>query len=159
LEKKGYIILGIDPGSIKTGFGLINVSGNCYTHIENGLIAPPKGMEFKERVAYIFRGVCETIEEFKPDYLSLEDIFISKNAQSALKLGHIRGAVMSASVVHGIPVFEYSPTRVKQSITGNGRAEKFQIQEMVKLLLKLKEIPQEDAADALAVAITHAFSV
>ncbi|HNW15548.1 MAG TPA: crossover junction endodeoxyribonuclease RuvC [bacterium] len=159
MEKKGYIILGIDPGSIKTGFGLINVSGNCYTHIENGLIAPPKGMEFKERVAYIFRGVCETIEEFKPDYLSLEDIFISKNAQSALKLGHIRGAVMSASVVHGIPVFEYSPTRVKQSITGNGRAEKFQIQEMVKLLLKLKEIPQEDAADALAVAITHAFSV
>jgi len=159
LEKKGYIILGIDPGSIKTGFGLINVSGNCYTHIENGLIAPPKGMEFKERVAYIFRGVCETIEEFKPDYLSLEDIFISKNAQSALKLGHIRGAVMSASVVHGIPVFEYSPTRVKQSITGNGRVEKFQIQEMVKLLLKLKEIPQEDAADALAVAITHAFSV
>ncbi|HQJ61462.1 MAG TPA: crossover junction endodeoxyribonuclease RuvC, partial [bacterium] len=117
------------------------------------------GMEFKERVAYIFRGVCETIEEFKPDYLSLEDIFISKNAQSALKLGHIRGAVMSASVVHGVPVFEYSPTRVKQSITGNGRAEKFQIQEMVKLLLKLKEIPQEDAADALAVAITHAFSV
>lgn len=159
MEKKGYIILGIDPGSIKTGFGLINVSGNCYTHIENGLIAPPKGMEFKERVAYIFRGVTETIEEFKPDYLSLEDIFISKNAQSALKLGHIRGAVMSAAVVHGVPVFEYSPTRVKQSITGNGRAEKFQIQEMVKLLLKLKEIPQEDAADALAVAITHAFSV
>jgi crossover junction endodeoxyribonuclease RuvC len=159
LEKKGYIILGIDPGSIKTGFGLINVSGNSYTHIENGLIAPPKGMEFKERVAYIFRGVTETIEEFKPDYLSLEDIFISKNAQSALKLGHIRGAVMSAAVVHGVPVFEYSPTRVKQSITGNGRAEKFQIQEMVKLLLKLKEIPQEDAADALAVAITHAFSV
>lgn len=159
MEKKGYIILGIDPGSIKTGFGLINVSGNSYTHIENGLIAPPKGMEFKERVAYIFRGVCETIEEFKPDYLSLEDIFISKNAQSALKLGHIRGAVMSAAVIHGIPVFEYSPTRVKQSITGNGRAEKFQIQEMVKLLLKLKEIPQEDAADALAVAITHAFSV
>ncbi|HSW59631.1 MAG TPA: crossover junction endodeoxyribonuclease RuvC [bacterium] len=159
MEKKGYIILGIDPGSIKTGFGLINVSGNSYTHIENGLIAPPKGMEFKERVAYIFRGVTETIEEFKPDYLSLEDIFISKNAQSALKLGHIRGAVMSAAVVHGVPVFEYSPTRVKQSITGNGRAEKFQIQEMVKLLLKLKEIPQEDAADALAVAITHAFSV
>jgi crossover junction endodeoxyribonuclease RuvC len=159
LANSGFKILGIDPGSIRTGFGVINVCGNTYTHIENGLIAPPKGMEFKERVAFIFRGVSETIEEFKPDYLSLEDIFISVNAQSALKLGHIRGAVISASVVHGVPVFEYSPTRVKQSITGSGRAEKFQIQEMVKILLKLKEVPQEDAADALAVAITHAFSV
>jgi len=159
LANSGFKILGIDPGSIRTGFGVINVCGNTYTHIENGLIAPPKGMEFKERVAFIFRGVSETIEEFRPDYLSLEDIFISVNAQSALKLGHIRGAVISASVVHGVPVFEYSPTRVKQSITGNGRAEKFQIQEMVKILLKLKEVPQEDAADALAVAITHAFSV
>jgi len=159
LEKKGFTILGIDPGSIRTGFGLINVSGNTYTHIENGLIAPPKGMEFKERVAFIFRGITETIDEFKPDNLAIEDIFIAKNAQSALKLGHIRGAVISASVIHGVPVFEYSPTRVKQSITGNGRAEKFQIQEMVKLLLKLKEVPQEDASDALAVALTHAFSV
>lgn len=159
MANSGFKILGIDPGSIRTGFGVINVCGNTYTHIENGLIAPPKGMEFKERVAFIFRGVSETIEEFKPDYLSLEDIFISVNAQSALKLGHIRGAVISASVVHGVPVFEYSPTRVKQSITGSGRAEKFQIQEMVKILLKLKEVPQEDAADALAVAITHAFSV
>jgi crossover junction endodeoxyribonuclease RuvC len=159
LANSGFKILGIDPGSIRTGFGVINVCGNTYTHIENGLIAPPKGMEFKERVAFIFRGVSETIEEFRPDYLSLEDIFISVNAQSALKLGHIRGAVISASVVHGVPVFEYSPTRVKQSITGSGRAEKFQIQEMVKILLKLKEVPQEDAADALAVAITHAFSV
>lgn len=159
MEKKGFTILGIDPGSIRTGFGLINVSGNTYTHIENGLIAPPKGMEFKERVAFIFRGITETIDEFKPDNLAIEDIFIAKNAQSALKLGHIRGAVISASVIHGVPVFEYSPTRVKQSITGNGRAEKFQIQEMVKLLLKLKEVPQEDASDALAVALTHAFSV
>lgn len=159
MANSGFKILGIDPGSIRTGFGVINVCGNTYTHIENGLIAPPKGMEFKERVAFIFRGVSETIEEFKPDYLSLEDIFISVNAQSALKLGHIRGAVISASVIHGVPVFEYSPTRVKQSITGSGRAEKFQIQEMVKILLKLKEVPQEDAADALAVAITHAFSV
>ncbi|MGI6394455.1 MAG: crossover junction endodeoxyribonuclease RuvC [bacterium] len=159
MGKQGYIILGIDPGSIKTGFGLINVSGSNYTHIENGLVAPPKGMEFKERVAYIFRGVSETIEEFKPNYLALEDIFISVNAQSALKLGHIRGAVISAAVVHGVPVFEYSPTRVKQSVTGSGRAEKFQVQEMVRMLLKLKEVPQEDAADALAVAITHAFSV
>lgn len=159
MKNDGFIILGIDPGSIKTGYGAINVISNTYRHIDNGLIMPPKGMEFKERVAFIFRGVCDTIQEFKPDYLALEDIFISINAQSALKLGHIRGAVISASVLNGIPVSEYSPTRVKQSVTGSGRAEKFQVQEMVKILLKLKEVPQEDAADALAVAITHAFSV
>lgn len=159
MKNNGFIILGIDPGSIKTGYGALNVISNTFKHIDNGLIAPPKGMEFKERVAFIFKGVCDNIEEFKPDYLALEDIFISVNAQSALKLGHVRGAIICAAAVHGIPVFEYSPTRVKQSITGNGRAEKFQIQEMVRILLKLKEVPQEDAADALAVAITHAFSV
>ena len=159
MKNDGFIILGIDPGSIKTGYGAINVISNTFRHIDNGLIMPPKGMEFKERVAFIFKGVCDVIQEFKPDYLALEDIFISVNAQSALKLGHIRGAVISASVVHGIPVSEYSPTRVKQSVTGSGRAEKFQVQEMVKMLLKLREVPQEDAADALAVAITHAFSV
>jgi crossover junction endodeoxyribonuclease RuvC len=159
LKNDGFIILGIDPGSIKTGYGIINVVSNTYKHIDNGLIMPPKGMEFKERVAFIFQGVCDTIKEFKPDYLAVEDIFISINAQSALKLGHVRGAVICAAIVNGIPVFEYTPTRVKQSVTGSGRAEKFQIQEMVRILLKLKEIPQEDAADALAVAITHAFSV
>lgn len=159
MTNKGFIILGIDPGSIKTGYGLINVFGNSFTHIDNGIIAPPKGMDFKDRVAFIFRGVVETIEEFKPSYLSLEDIFVSVNAQSALKLGHIRGAVMCAAAINGVPVFEYSPTRVKQSVTGSGRAQKFQIQEMVRVLLKLKEVPQEDAADALAVAITQAFSV
>lgn len=159
MKNDGFIILGIDPGSIKTGYGIIKVVSNTYKHIDNGLIMPPKGMEFKERVAFIFQGVCDTIKEFKPDYLAVEDIFISINAQSALKLGHVRGAVICAAIVNGIPVFEYTPTRVKQSVTGSGRAEKFQIQEMVRILLKLKEIPQEDAADALAVAITHAFSV
>lgn len=159
MNKKGYIILGIDPGSIKTGFGLINSVSNTMEHIDNGLIAPPKDMPFKDRVAYIFKELVETVKEYKPDCIALEDIFISKNAQSALKLGHVRGAVMSAAVINGLPLFEYSPTRVKQSVTGGGRAHKHQIQEMVRILLKLREIPQEDAADALAVAITHAFTV
>ena len=151
--------MGVDPGSIKTGFGLINVISNKYLHIENGLVAPPKKMVFKERVAFIFKGICDVIEEFKPDFIAIEDIFMSKNAQSALKLGHVRGAIMAAAVVHGVPISEYTATRVKQSVAGTGRAQKFQVQEMVKILLKLKEIPQEDAADALAVALTHAFSV
>ena len=160
MNKKGYTILGIDPGSIKTGFGLIKAhSNNVIEHIDNGLIAPPKDMPFKDRVAFIFNGVAETVKEFQPDCIALEDIFMSVNAQSALKLGHIRGAVMSAAVLNGIPLFEYSPTRVKQSVTGQGRAQKNQIQEMVRILLKLREVPQEDAADALAVALTHAFTV
>jgi crossover junction endodeoxyribonuclease RuvC len=159
LNKRSYTILGIDPGSIKTGFGAIKAISGTMEHLDNGLIAPPKDMPFKERVAYIFSEVVQTVKEFQPDCIALEDIFIAKNAQSALKLGHVRGAVMSAAVLNGIPLFEYSPTRVKQSITGSGRAQKHQIQEMVRILLKLREIPQEDAADALAVAITHAFTV
>lgn len=151
--------MGVDPGSIRTGFGLLNVISNRYIHIDNGIVAPPKDMVFKDRVAFIFKGVCEVIEEHKPDYVAIEDIFMSKNAQSALKLGHVRGAIMSAAVIHGVPIFEYTPTRVKQSVAGSGRAQKHQIQEMVRILLKLKEVPQEDAADALAVALTHAFSV
>lgn len=151
--------MGVDPGSIRTGFGLINVISNRYIHIDNGIVSPPKDMVFKDRVAFIFKGICEVIEDHKPDYVAIEDIFMSKNAQSALKLGHVRGAIMSAAVIHGVPIFEYTPTRVKQSVAGSGRAQKHQIQEMVRILLKLKEVPQEDAADALAVALTHAFSV
>lgn len=153
-----YTILGIDPGSIKTGYGIIRKSGNILTHIENGIIAPPKDMEFKDRVAFIFKGVFDVIEVYKPDYIGLEDIFVSINAKSALKLGHIRGAVMSAAALKGIPLYEYTPTRVKQSVAGSGRAEKYQIQHMVRAILKLKELAQEDASDALAVAITHSFS-
>ena len=159
MKTKGYTIMGIDPGSIRTGFGIIKALSGTMEHIDNGLIAPPKDMPFKDRVTYIFSEVAQRVKEFYPDCIALEDIFISKNAQSALKLGHVRGAVMSAAVLNGIPLFEYSPTRVKQSITGRGRAEKYQIQEMVRILLKLREVPQEDAADALAVAITHAFTV
>ncbi len=151
--------MGVDPGSIKTGFGLINVISNKFEHIENGLVAPPKDMIFRERVAFIFNGIRDVINEYHPDFIAIEDIFMSKNAQSALKLGHVRGAIMSAAIINGVPISEYTATRVKQSVAGSGRAQKFQVQEMVKILLKLKEVPQEDAADALAVAITHAFSV
>ena len=94
-----------------------------------------------------------------PDTVALEDIFVAKNANSALKLGHVRGAVMSAAVLKNCPLFEYTPTRVKKSVAGNGRADKVQIQHMVKIMLKLRELAQEDASDALAIAITHAFAV
>ncbi len=157
--KNEFIILGIDPGSIRTGFGLIKISGREIHHIENGIIAPPPKEVFKNRVAYIFSGITDVIKEFSPNYISLEDIFIAKNAQSALKLGHIRGAAMSAAFINNIPLWEFSPTHIKQAITGKGRATKSQVQFMVKALLGLKEFPQEDAADALAAAITLSFSV
>ena len=99
--------MGVDPGSIKTGFGLINVISNKFEHIDNGLVAPPKNMIFRERVAYIFNGIRDVINEYRPDYIAIEDIFMSKNAQSALKLGHVRGAIMSAAIIQGVPIFEY----------------------------------------------------
>jgi len=157
--RKSFSIIGIDPGSIKTGYGIINIEGNKFSHVENGLIVPDKGMEFKERVAYIFKGLNEIIEEFKPDLMAIEDIFMSKNANSALKLGHIRGVAMAAAALSNITVYEYTPTQVKKSVAGSGRAQKVQIQHMVKTMLGLRELPYEDAADALAVAITHSFSI
>ncbi len=151
------IILGIDPGSIKTGYGLINVRGNSIVHIDNGLIIPPKNISFPERISYIFKGICKIMEEFSPTALSMENIFVGKNADSALKLGHVRGAAMAAATIADIAIFEYSPTQVKKSVTGNGRATKDQIQIMIKTMMALREVPYEDAADALAAAVTHAF--
>lgn len=155
----GPIILGIDPGSIKTGWGVIRKEGQRLIHIDNGLIMPPAGMSFRDRIAFIFTGVVGVIEQFPPYCLSLEEIFMAKNAQSALKLGHVRGAVMAAACLRNVPVVEYTASRVKQSVTGNGRADKYQVQQMVKVILGLREIAQEDASDALASAITHAFAV
>jgi len=159
LSKNPLIILGIDPGSIKTGFGLILLQNKMISHIENGLIAPPKDSDFKDRISFIFTRLLEIIDEFKPDQISLEEIFMSKNADSALKLGHVRGAVMAAATLKNVPLFEYTPTRIKSSVVGNGRASKEQVQQMVKIMLKLKEPAQEDASDALAAAITHSFCV
>jgi len=155
----GPSILGIDPGSIKTGWGLIRKEGNILVHVDNGLIVPPREMVFRDRVAFIFDGIRDVIRRFSPHCVSLEEVFMAKNAQSALKLGHIRGAVIAAAVLCNVPIIEYSATRVKQSVTGNGRAEKFQIQQMVRIILGLREPPSEDAADALANAITHAFTL
>lgn len=155
----GPLILGIDPGSIKTGWGVIRKEGQKLVHIDNGLIMPPKDMEFRDRIAFIFTGVVEIIEQFQPHCLSLEEIFMAKNAQSALKLGHVRGAVMAAACLRNVPLVEYTASRVKQSVSGNGRAEKYQVQQMVKVILGLREIAQEDASDALANAITHAFTL
>jgi len=154
-----FSVLGIDPGSIKTGYGIVTFSGNKLSHVENGVIIPGKNIEFKERVAHIFVEINRITKQYKPNYMAIEDIFVSKNVNSALKLGHIRGVAMAAATLNNVLVSEYSPTRVKKSVVGAGRASKDQVQFMIKTMLGLKHIPQEDAADALAIAITHGFSV
>jgi len=148
-------ILGVDPGSQKTGVGIIDVQGNHITHVHHAVIRTGKG-DFDERLHILFTGLSEVIATFKPDTTAIEDVFVSKNAGSALKLGQARGALIAACGAHGLRVAAYSPTKVKQSVVGYGRAEKDQIGHMVRMLLHPPEPVPEDAADALAVAICHA---
>lgn len=151
------LILGIDPGSIKTGFGVINYVGSKYEYVGSGVIRIP-ALSLPERLKIIFDSVTEIIEEYCPQEVAIEQVFMAKSAGSALKLGQARGAAVVAAVNQELPVFEYEARKVKQSVVGNGGADKQQIQHMVKTLLKLPSSPQEDAADALAVALCHANS-
>ncbi|MBU5614983.1 crossover junction endodeoxyribonuclease RuvC [Geomonas azotofigens] len=152
------IILGIDPGSRKTGYGLISKQGNRLVHIDNGAIFTQSAKDFPQRLEKIFTGLSAIIAEYQPDVVAVEDVFLAKNAMSALKLGQARGAAIVAAVNVGLPVHEYTAMQVKQAVVGTGRAEKTQVQQMIKALLNLPEIAQEDASDALAVAICHAHS-
>jgi crossover junction endodeoxyribonuclease RuvC len=147
-------ILGIDPGSRLTGFGIIDIQGDRTTPVHLGVIKAGSG-EFTERLGIIFNGIRELIDEFQPDEAAVETVFVSHNASSAIKLGQARGAAVCAVIAGGIPVAEYSPRSVKQAIVGRGGADKVQVQHMIKILLGLSEPPQEDAADALAVALCH----
>jgi len=149
-------ILGVDPGSRCTGYGLIELhQGGRLIHIDNGLIAPrEKG--FPDRLNALFEGLQAIIRKYRPEQAAMEDVFMAWNASSALKLGQARGALITACTQAGLSVTPYTPTTIKQSVAGFGRAEKQQIQHMMKLLLKLPEPAQEDASDALAVAICHA---
>lgn len=151
-------ILGIDPGSRITGYGLIDKQGNRLLHVDNGAISTRSNAELADRLQIIYGDLQRVIAEYAPDAVAIERIFVAKNAQSALKLGHARGAAMLAGVNAGLPVAEYSAVEVKSAVVGYGRADKQQVQQMVRMLLKLPEIAQEDASDALAVAICHAHS-
>lgn len=148
------IIMGVDPGSRKTGFGLINTVGGRSEYITSGVIRVPD-VSLPERLKVIFDSVSELIERYIPEQFAIEQVFMAKNAGSALKLGQARGAAIVAAVNHDVPVHEYEARKVKQAITGTGAADKLQVQHMVKTLLKLPAAPQEDAADALAIALCH----
>lgn len=151
-------ILGIDPGSRITGYGIITKEGNRLIHVDNGAIFTDSSKDFPVRLQKIYCGLTGIIEQYRPDAMAVENIFFATNVQSALKLGQARGAAIVAGVNAGLPVFEYTALQVKQAVVGHGRAAKEQVQKMLKALLNLPEIAQEDASDALAVAICHAHS-
>ena len=151
-------ILGIDPGSRTTGYGLVDCEGNRLRHVDNGIIATNPTAALALRLKTIYDGVIRIIGEFAPDAVAIEQVFLAKNPQAALVLGHARGTAMVAAVNSGLPVYEYSALQVKSAVVGYGRAGKPQVQQMVKILLNLPEIAQEDAADALGIAICHAHS-
>lgn len=149
------LILGVDPGSRKTGFGIISAQGSKSIYVTSGVIRVPE-LSLPERLKVIFDSVTEIIEKYCPQEVAVENVFMAKSAGSALKLGQARGAAIVAAVTQELPVSEYEARKVKQSVVGNGGADKLQVQHMVKTLLKLPASPQEDAADALAIALCHA---
>jgi crossover junction endodeoxyribonuclease RuvC len=149
-------ILGIDPGSHVTGYGVIDRSGNYLRHVVHGEIKARKGSLLSEVLTDIFRELSSVIVETSPQAVSLENIFYGKNVRSLIRQAQVRGVVIYTCADKRIPVFEYSPLEVKKAVVGYGRAEKRQVQMMVKAILKLASVPPADAADALAVAICQA---
>ena len=149
------LILGIDPGSRKTGYGIIQQLHGKASYVTSGVIRMAAELSLPERLHVIFQSVSEIIEQYQPSEMAIEQVFMAKNAGSALKLGQARGAAIVAAVSRQLPVAEYEARKVKQSVVGTGAADKLQVQHMVKTLLHLPQAPQEDAADALAVALCH----
>lgn len=147
-------ILGIDPGSRITGFGIIDVDGSRVRHVANGAIRTADGA-FPQRLRCIFEQLSRVLEEYRPDAVAVEQVFVNRNVDSALKLGQARGAAICAAVIRDLPVAEYTPMQIKQAVVGSGGASKEQVQFMVRALLKLAQAVQPDAADALAAALCH----
>ena len=147
---------GIDPGSERTGYGCVETDGSRHTIVVCGAITTPALAAFPDKLHQIHRRLTILLQESRPDAVAIENLFHAVNVRSALKLGHARGVAMLAAVEAGVPVFEYTPAEIKRAVVGYGRAEKPQVQHMVKLLLGLAAVPSpHDAADALAVAICH----
>ncbi len=149
------VILGLDPGSRITGYGLIRADGNHLTYLDSGCIRTTSEPTLSQRLLLIFKGVRHLMRVYVPDEVAIEQVFMHQNASAALKLGHARGAAMVACASPQVQVHEYSPRQIKQAVAGYGAAEKAQVKEMVMRLLLLTRPPQQDASDALAVAICH----
>jgi crossover junction endodeoxyribonuclease RuvC len=151
-------ILGIDPGSNATGFGVVERRGGRLIHVAHGTVRPPRGAPLAVRLEYLHGAIRQLVAEYRPDVAVVEQVFVAASPRAALVLGQARGAVLSAVGAAGLAVSEYTASQVKQAVTGNGRAGKAQVKTMVRRLLGLDRAPASDAADALAVAIRHAHS-
>lgn len=147
-------ILGIDPGSRLTGFGILDFSGDTPSYVTSGTVKSTDG-GFADRLRQIFDAISGIVEEFRPDIVAIESVFMHKNAGSALKLGHARSAALCATFEYDVEVFEYAPREIKQAVVGTGAATKEQVQHMVVTVLQLDGTPAPDAADALAAALCH----
>jgi len=148
--------MGIDPGIAILGYGVLEYKGNSYKVIDYGAVTTDAGTPMSQRLSIIHKELSELIMKYKPEAFAIEELFFNKNIKTALTVGHARGVAVVAAANLGVPIYEYTPLQVKQAIAGYGRAEKKQMQQMVKILLNLKEVPKpDDVADALAVAICH----
>lgn len=153
------IILGVDPGTAITGFGVIESLGNKLKVLDYGCIRTEAGVLLEHRLEKIYRGLSLLIDRWQPEETAIEELFFNKNARTALAVGHARGVIFLAAAHKNVTIQEYTPLQVKQSVVGYGRADKHQVQYMVKTILNLSELPKpDDAADALAIAICHTHS-
>ncbi len=153
------VILGIDPGYAIVGYGVVDYRGNRFGVIEYGAVTTDAGKLFSTRLIDIYHDICEIIKRTHPDALSIEKLFFNTNTTTAIDVAQARGVILLAATQNGIPVYEYTPLQVKSSVTGYGRAEKKQVMEMIKSILRLEKIPKpDDTADALALAVCHAHS-
>lgn len=154
------IILGVDPGIAIVGYSIVECKGNNFKAIDYGCVTTDSDMLFPDRLKLVYDRLTEIIEKYNPDDLAIEELFFNKNVKTAIKVGQARGVEILAAVNQGLKIYEYTPLQIKQAVTGYGRADKNQVQEMVKMLLNLKEKPKpDDVADALAVAICHGSSI
>ncbi|MFH1480284.1 MAG: crossover junction endodeoxyribonuclease RuvC [Pseudomonadota bacterium] len=149
------LVLGVDPGSLVTGYGLVEKEHNRLTCVHSGTISSSASSPFYQRIHKIFHSMMGIMTRYQPQEMAIEDVFFAKNVKSALKIGHARGAVLIASVECGVRIFEYTPLEIKKSLVGYGRASKEQVRSMVQMILKLKEEPPLDTSDGLAAAICH----
>jgi len=149
------LVLGVDPGSLVTGYGLVEKKGNQLTCVHSGAISSARDVPFYERIHKIYYSMVEILKQYQPQEMAIEDVFFAKNVKSALKIGHARGAVLVAAVECGVKIFEFTPLEIKKSVVGYGRATKEQVRSMVKIILNLKGRIGLDTSDALATAICH----
>ena len=150
-------IIGIDPGYAIVGYGLVDYAGNHFRTVDYGAVTTEAGLAFERRLESVYDGLAAVLEQYKPDAMAVEKLFFTTNQKTAIDVAQARGVIQLCAIKHSVELFEYTPLQVKQSVTGYGKADKNQVQQMTKMLLGLESVPKpDDTADALAIAICHA---